>query len=173
MSSQLASNVRWWLVGWLFVLSAVAFLDRVNLSVAAIHLTVEYRLSDVQFGAMSSVFLLGYALFQTLAGWIADKWGPRRALAGAVLWWGIFTALTAAVPTGLRSALFFLLLTRFLLGAGEAVMYPSSNQFVARWIPTQERGVANGVIFDRPIVENSHGNPCRDNRSIILLKGDL
>lgn len=36
---------------------------------------------------------------------------------------------------------------RFLLGAGEAIIYPASNQFVSRWIPTQERGFANGLIF--------------------------
>jgi ACS family glucarate transporter-like MFS transporter len=40
-----------------------------------------------------------------------------------------------------------LILIRFLLGAGEAIIYPASNQFVARWIPTQERGIANGLIF--------------------------
>jgi ACS family glucarate transporter-like MFS transporter len=63
------------------------------------------------------------------------------------MWWGVFTAFTAAVPTGLRNPLLLLLLARFLLGLGEAVMYPCSNQFVARWIPTQERGLANGLIF--------------------------
>jgi MFS transporter, ACS family, glucarate transporter len=147
MNNQAASRVRWLLVTWLFVLSAVAFLDRVNLSVAGTHLAADYHLSDVQFGLLSSVFLLGYALLQTPAGWLADKWGPRRVLAGGVVWWGIFTALTAAVPTGLRTPFLFLVLARFLLGAGEAVMYPCSNQFVARWIPTQERGLANGVIF--------------------------
>jgi ACS family glucarate transporter-like MFS transporter len=36
---------------------------------------------------------------------------------------------------------------RFALGAGEAVIYPSSNQFVSRWIPRTERGIANGWIF--------------------------
>jgi MFS transporter, ACS family, glucarate transporter len=141
------TRIRWLLIGWLFVLSAVAFLDRVNLSIAGTRLAADYHLSDVQFGLLSTVFLLGYALLQTPAGWLADRWGPRRVLAGGVIWWGIFTALTAAVPTGLRNALVLLLLARFLLGAGEAVMYPCSNQFVARWIPTQERGLANGLIF--------------------------
>ena len=141
------SNVRWLLIGWLFILSAVAFLDRVNLSVAGARLASDYHLSDVHFGLLSSVFLLGYALLQTPAGWLADRWGPRRVLAGGVVWWGVFTALTAAVPTDLRNPLLFLLLARFLLGVGEAVMYPCSNQFVARWIPTQERGLANGIIF--------------------------
>ena len=145
--SRASSRVRWLLVAWLFVLSAVAFLDRVNLNVAATHLAADYRLSDVQVGALFSFFLLGYALFQAPAGWLADRWGPRRVLAGGVLWWGVFTALTAAVPASARNPLFLLILARFLLGAGEAVVYPSSNQFVARWIPTQERGIANGVIF--------------------------
>jgi MFS transporter, ACS family, glucarate transporter len=146
-SSQPQTRIRWLLIGWLFVLSAVAFLDRVNLSIAGTRLAADYHLSDVQFGLLSTVFLLGYALFQTPAGWLSDHWGPRRVLAGGVIWWGIFTALTAAVPTGLRKPLLLLLLARFLLGAGEAVMYPCSNQFVARWIPTQERGLANGLIF--------------------------
>lgn len=146
-SPQPPTRIRWLLIGWLFVLSAVAFLDRVNLSIAGPRLAADYHLTDVQFGLLSTVFLLGYALFQTPAGWLSDHWGPRRVLAGGVIWWGIFTALTAAVPTGLRKPLLLLLLARFLLGAGEAVMYPCSNQFVARWIPTQERGLANGLIF--------------------------
>jgi ACS family glucarate transporter-like MFS transporter len=146
-SPQSPTRIRWLLIGWLFVLSAVAFLDRVNLSIAGTRLSADYHLSDVQFGLLSTVFLLGYAFFQTPAGWLADRWGPRRVLAGGVMWWGIFTALTAAVPTGLRNPLLLLLLARFLLGVGEAVMYPCSNQFVARWIPTQERGLANGLIF--------------------------
>ena len=141
------TRIRWLLVTWLFVLSAVAFLDRVNLGVAATRIEADYHLSDVQFGGLSTFFLLGYALFQTPAGWLADKWGARRVLAGGVIWWGVFTALTASVPTTLRYPLSALILTRLLLGIGEAVIYPSSNQFIARWIPTQERGMANGVIF--------------------------
>jgi MFS transporter, ACS family, glucarate transporter len=147
MSTAHATKIRWLLIGWLFVLSAVAFLDRANLSVAGLRLAVDYRLTDVQFGLLSTVFLLGYAVFQTPAGWLADKWGPRSVLAAGVVWWGIFTALTAAVPTQLQNPLVLLLLVRFLLGAGEAVMYPSATQFIARWIPTNERGLANGLIF--------------------------
>src|SRR4029077_15639507 len=70
-----------------------------------------------------------------------------RILALAVLWWGLFSALTVVVPSGFRSALFAFMALRFTLGAGEAVMYPASNQFVARWIPGPERGLANGFIF--------------------------
>lgn len=147
MNRPPASRVRWWLVGWLFVLSAVAFLDRVNISIAGSLLAGEYRLSDIQLGSIFSAFLLGYALFQTPAGWLADRLGPRRVLAVGVIWWGLFTALTASIPVTIGNAVLLFVAVRFLLGAGEAVIYPASNQFVARWIPTQERGVANGLIF--------------------------
>jgi len=139
--------VRWFLVFWLFVLSSVAFLDRVNISIAGSSIATEYRLSNVQLGYVFSAFLIGYALFQTFGGWLADRLGPRRVLAAGVLWWGIFTALTALVSSTIAWALLFFILVRFLLGAGEAIIYPASNQFVSRWIPSQERGVANGLIF--------------------------
>ena len=147
MSREPASRVRWFLIGWLFVLSAVAFLDRVNLSIAGSSLSAEYHLSNVQFGLLSTALLIGYTLFQTPAGWLADRFGPRRVLTGAVLWWGVFTALSAAVPLSIATPFLALIVVRFLLGAGEAIIYPASNQFVSRWIPTQERGAANGLIF--------------------------
>jgi ACS family glucarate transporter-like MFS transporter len=147
MSDPARSNVRWFLVFWLFILSAVSFLDRVNISVAASAIATEYRLSDVQLGWVFSAFLWGYALFQTFGGWLADRLGPRRVLTAGVVWWGIFTALTAAVSPALTGAVFFFVSVRFLLGAGEAIIFPASNQFVSRWIPSQERGFANGLIF--------------------------
>lgn len=142
-----SSRVRWYLVGWLFVLSAVAFLDRVNISIAGKDLAAAYHLSNVHLGWVFSAFLIGYALFQTPGGRLADRIGPRRVLAAGVVWWGIFTALTAAVPQTIAGALVLFISIRFLLGAGEAVVYPASNQFVARWIPENERGLANGWIF--------------------------
>jgi ACS family glucarate transporter-like MFS transporter len=153
------SRVRWFLVFCLFVLSAVSYLDRVNFSTAGGSIADAYHLSDVQLGEVFSAMLVGYALFQTVGGRLADRFGPRYVLAGGVAWWGVFTALTALVPADIvgnvlvlgryhiARALLAFSAVRFLLGAGEAVIYPSANQFVARWIPTSERGVANGWIF--------------------------
>jgi ACS family glucarate transporter-like MFS transporter len=141
------SRVRWFLVFWLFVLSAVSYLDRVNFSIASPSIADNYHLSGVQLGGVVTAMMIGYGLFQTIGGWLADRIGPRRVLTAGVIWWGIFTALTALVPAGVRGALFFFVAVRFLLGAGEAVIYPSANQFIARWIPVRERGIANGWIF--------------------------
>jgi MFS transporter, ACS family, glucarate transporter len=147
MTEQRRSNVRWFLVFWLFILSAVSYLDRVNISFAGTFITSDYHLSKVQLGWVFSAFFWGYALFQTLGGWLADRFGPRSVLTTGVVWWGIFTSLTAAVSPRLGGAIFVLVAVRFLLGAGEAIIFPASNQFISCWIPTQERGFANGLIF--------------------------
>jgi ACS family glucarate transporter-like MFS transporter len=147
MTRRASGHVRWYLVFWLFLLSAVSFLDRVNISIAGSSIAEDFGLSDVQLGWVFSAFLWGYALFQTLGGGLADSLGPRRVLTAGVVWWGTFTALTAAVSPKIGGAILVFVLVRFLLGAGEAILYPASNQFVSRWIPTQERGVANGLIF--------------------------
>jgi ACS family glucarate transporter-like MFS transporter len=147
MTERSTSRVRWFLVFWLFVLSAVAYLDRVNLSIAGVKLAEEFAISNIQLGLVFSAFLLGYALFQTPAGWLADRFGSRRVLTAGVVWWGVFSALTAGISHRISNVVFTLLVLRFLLGAGEAIIYPASNQFVARWIPRHERGKANGFIF--------------------------
>ena len=147
MPTAKTTRVRWFLVFWLFVLSAVSYLDRVNISIASGSIVDAYHLTDVQLGKVFSALVAGYALFQTVGGYLADRFGPRRVLTAGVLWWGIFTALTALVPAGIGGALFLFVLVRFFLGAGEAVIYPAANQFVARWIPVRERGIANGWIF--------------------------
>src|SRR2546423_3578675 len=126
MADHVESRVRWLLVSWLFVLSAVAYLDRINLSIAGSFIAAEFRLSNVQLGSLTRAFLMGYALFQTVVGRLADRLGSRRVLAAGVLWWGIFTSLTAAVPPAIASAVLVLATIRFLMGGGVAVLLPGS-----------------------------------------------
>ena len=139
--------MRAWLVFCIFVLSAIAFLDRTNISIAGPQISSEFGLGNVRLGWVMSAFLVGYAASQVLAGWVAVLLGPRRALALGVLWWAAFTLGTALVSPRLSGALWVLIGVRFALGVGEAIMYPASNQFVAQWIPARERGRVNGVIF--------------------------
>jgi ACS family glucarate transporter-like MFS transporter len=140
-------QVRTLLVLWLFLLSAVGFMDRTNISIAGPAIRSELRLDDVHLGWIFSAFLLGYAAFQVVGGWLAYRFGPRLVLAAGVLWWGLFTALTTVAHPRVPHVLLIMIAIRFALGAGEAVIYPASNQFVAHWIPVPERGRANGWIF--------------------------
>ena len=147
MSNPARGHVRWILIGWMFAISAIAYLDRVNISIAGSSIEREFQLDHIQLGWVFSAFVLGYALFQAPGGRLADRFGPRRIVALGTVWWAVFTALTALAPTGISGVLIILLAVRFSLGAGEAVVYPASNRLVASWIPSQERGVANGLIF--------------------------
>jgi ACS family glucarate transporter-like MFS transporter len=141
------TRVRWLLIFWMFVISAIAYLDRVNISVAGTSISHEYGFDQVRLGWVLSAFSWGYAFSQAPGGRLADRFGPRRVLLFGTIWWAIFTALTAAVPTQFAFAIASLVFVRFLLGVGEAVVYPGSNRLVASWIPDRERGIANGLIF--------------------------
>ena len=147
MANLLQARIRWILIFWIFMMSAIAYLDRVNISIAGKFIAKEFGLSNVELGWVFSAFLLGYAFFQAPAGRLADRLGPRLVLTLSVVWWAAFTVLITILPTGVRVTLLLLILTRFCLGVGEAVMYPASNCIVAAWIPSSERGIANGFIF--------------------------
>ena len=138
---------RWLLVVAIAIVGAISFLDRVNISVAGALIARQFRLSDPQLGTVFAGFPLGYMLFQIPGGWLADRFGPRRVLAFGALWSAAFTSLTASVPSSIAGALAVLWSVRFLLGAGEAVIYPSANRWEASWVPSRERGLANGIIF--------------------------
>jgi len=140
-------RIRYLLAFWLFVLSGVAFLDRTNIAIAGLQISREYGLGNQRLGVIFSAFLIGYAIFQVPAGWLAMRWGPRRALTLGAVWWGLTTACTTALPPTVAFATEWLISFRFLLGAGEAIVYPAANQFVAQWVPARERGFTNGLIF--------------------------
>ncbi len=140
-------NLRWVLIFWMFLMSSIAYLDRVNVSIAGGVIQKDFGLTNIQLGYVFSAFVIGYALFQAPGGRLADRFGPRLIIMLGVIWWGLFTTLTTVVPVGLGVSIALLILVRFLLGIGEAVVYPASNRLVATWIPSVERGVANGVIF--------------------------
>jgi len=147
MPKEHASKIRFYLTFWLFVISSVAFLDRTNISIAGLQISKEYGMGNQQLGWIFSAFLIGYAMFQVPAGWLAARYGPRRVLTLSLIWWGVATAVTTMIPAGISHAVALLVCIRFALGAGEAVMYPSANQYVARWVPAEERGLINGLIF--------------------------
>ncbi len=139
--------IRYLLVVWILVLSAVAYMDRTNVAVAGLPICSEFKIDNAHLGWIFSAFLVGYACFQIPGGVLARRFGSRRLLAISVAWWAFFIALTALLPRGVQGALWILIAIRCSLGAGEAIMYPAANQFVERWFPIPERGKANGIIF--------------------------
>lgn len=125
-----------------FLLSVLLYVDRVCISAAKKDVAADLSLSDQQMGWVFAAFSLGYALCQTPGGWMADRLGPRRVLAVIVAFWSIFTGLTAAV-----GSFAWMLVVRFMFGAGEAGAFPGIARAMYSWIPMQERGFVQGVNF--------------------------
>jgi ACS family glucarate transporter-like MFS transporter len=135
----------------LFLTSVVTYVDRVNISVTARHMMPAFGLTEQEMGWVFSAFVVGYAIFQIPGGWLADRWGPRIVLAGALVWWSICTAFTATAAVsplagglGIAGAL---ALVRFTLGIGEAVALPCFNRAVANWMPAESRGIGIGIAI--------------------------
>lgn len=125
----------------LFAMTAISYLDRVNLSVAAGPLARELGLSPVQLGWLFSGFLWTYIVFLVPAGRLVDRFGYRWIGAGAVALWSLATA-----STGLVGGVAGLAASRVVLGTGEAAAWPVGIRAVRAWAPRSEYGVAVASI---------------------------
>jgi ACS family hexuronate transporter-like MFS transporter len=101
----------------------------------------ELGISNFGYARMVFSFLLDYTLLQPVTGWLIDWIGTRRGFAIIIMaWWSIAAVLHAFA----RGILSFSVL-RFLLGAGEASGFAASVRATSEWLPSQERGLANGI----------------------------
>lgn len=133
---------RYLLVVLTFLLSLLLYIDRVCISAATDSIRPALGFSEKQMGWVLSAFALGYALFQTPGGLLADRLGPRVILTAVVGFWSLFTGLTAAARGFLS-----MLVVRFLFGAGEAGAFPTMARAFYSWIPMPERGRVQGINF--------------------------
>jgi MFS family permease len=129
-------------LGLLFLMSMITYLDRVAITYASSDIIRDLHLDDRMWGWVVSIFALSYAAFEIPSGWLGDKIGPRRVLTRIVVWWSAFTSLTGAVVSFWQ-----LLACRFLFGAGEAGAYPNAASSISRWFPALERARAQGVVW--------------------------
>ena len=136
------TRVRGRVLAFAFFLAVVTYLDRICISAAAPYIMRDLQLTVLQMSVVFSAFTLSYSLFEIPSGWLGDVLGPRRVLTRIVLWWSLFTMLTAAAR-GYAS----LVAIRFLFGAGEAGAFPNIARTFSQWFPRRERGRANGVMF--------------------------
>jgi len=133
---------RHFVLALLSILSTIVYLDRVCISVSGKRIKTDLGLSNEQFGWVLGAFALSYALFEIPTGIMGDRNGPRKVLASIVLLWSGFTALRS-----LAFNFVYLLIVRFLFGAGEAGAYPNSSIVIARWFPKYETGGAQAFIW--------------------------
>ena len=133
-------NVRHLILAIMCLLYFVAYIDRVNISVAGPFIRKEFGLSPTELGAIFSAFAVPYAAMQIFGGWCADKFGPRLVLTVLSLIWAAATIL-CGFAWGLGSLIAF----RFILGLGEGGAFPTATRAFTFWLPVTERGFAQGI----------------------------
>src|SRR5215469_6405629 len=134
-----ASGTRYYILVLSFVVGLVMFLDRACMGAATPIIMREFHLNKITMGWSVSAFNWTYALFQIPGGWLADRFGSRIVLAGAVTWWSVFTAATGGAFNSISLAV-----TRGLFGMGEAAAWPTASRSLLRWLPVEQRAFGQG-----------------------------
>lgn len=135
-------RIAWRLLPFLFLLYIVAFLDRMNISTAALEMPRDLGFNDSVVGLGAGMFFIGYVVLEIPGALIAERWSARRWLARIMISWGIITALMAFIHTP-REFYF----VRFLLGAAEAGFLPAVMVYVSHWFRYQDRSRAIAVFY--------------------------
>jgi ACS family D-galactonate transporter-like MFS transporter len=118
----------------------IAYIDRVNISVAGPTLRKELGLTPTELGLIFAAFAYPYAAMQIVGGWASDRFGPRRVLAALSLLWAM-----ATIMTGLSWSVASLVAFRILVGVGEGGAFPTATRAFTSWLPVRERGFAQGI----------------------------
>ncbi|MFN8357859.1 MAG: MFS transporter [Spirosomataceae bacterium] len=143
---------RYQLVLVFVIFAVITYLDRNSFSSIGEDITRELGLSDKQWGLLLSAFSLAYGGFEIPTGIMVDKVGPRRTLFRIVVWWSTFTILTGLatdfhIGSMVVSGFAYLLVVRFLFGAGEAGAFPTVSVAIARWFPLKDRGGIQSIVW--------------------------
>ncbi len=129
-----------WIIAMLALVLFINWVDRGSLGTAVPLMQHDLQLSNTQLGLLGSAFFWSYVLLQIPVGWLAERYGAHRVLAGGLTIWAIATILT-----GLASSLGMLLILRLLLGLGESAAFPGTSKILAAAVPIERLGQANGI----------------------------
>ena len=139
----------------LFLVSVIAYIDRVNVSYAALTMNADLKFGPDTFGFAAGILFAGYLLFGVPGALIAERFGARAWLSCITVAWGVISGLIAFIHTPMQ---FFIV--RFLLGAAEASLYPVAySSFIPRWFGARERPLAIAVLLTSLQVSGIIGAP--------------
>jgi ACS family tartrate transporter-like MFS transporter len=144
------AKVSWRLLPLVALAYCIAYIDRSNISFAALTMNKDLGFSAYIYGWGAGIFFFGYFLFEIPSNLILEKVGARIWIARIMITWGIISGLTALV-TGTTS----FLIIRFLLGAAEAGFFPGMILYFTYWFPAEYRGRVISTLFIAQPVANA------------------
>ena len=154
-SDRILARAAWRLIPFMSLMYVVSFLDRVNISFAALTMNHDLGFSPQVYGFGAGIFFWGYFLFEVPSNLMLQKVGARLWMCRICVTWGLLSMLTAFVKDPVSFSI-----VRFLLGAAEAGLYPGMVLYMTYWFPASTRarfialflaGVPLSVVIGGPI----------------------
>src|SRR5579884_512305 len=139
---------------YLLVLYIVAYLDRSNVSYAALDMTGALHFAPDVYGFGAGIFFAGYFLLEIPGAILVERWSARVWIARIMISWGVVAACTNFVHS---STQFYWV--RFLLGAAEAGFFPGMVVYLSHWFRYEDRARAMACFMAAQPVANLIGAP--------------
>ncbi len=154
IGTKTIQKVRIRIIPFIFVLYIVAFLDRINITFAALTMNKELAITSQQYGMLTGIFFIGYFLFEIPSNLLLHKVGARLWIARILVSWGI-----VAVLGGFVHGVHQLYGVRFLLGLAEAGFAPGMVLYLTYWFRQREQARAVGLYLSGMPIASILGSP--------------
>ncbi len=154
----LLSRVNWRLIPLLFVCYIIAYIDRINVGFAKLHLREFLGVDDSVYGSVyglgAGLFFIGYFIFEVPSNLILQHVGARLWIARIMIVWGVVSMAMMFVR---GTAMFYVM--RFLLGAAEAGFFPGVILYLTYWYPAKERARTIALFATGGVMAGIIGSP--------------
>lgn len=154
IGTKTIQKVRIRILPLIFVLCIVAFLDRINITFAALTMNKQLAITSQQYGMLTGIFFIGYFLFEIPSNLLLHKVGARLWIARILVSWGI-----VAVLGGFVNDVHQLYGVRFLLGLAEAGFAPGMVLYLTYWFRQREQAQAVGLYLSGMPIASILGSP--------------
>lgn len=154
IEQQTVRRVIWRILPFLVVCYLIAIIDRGNIGMASLQMNEDLGLTKTVFGLASSLFFVGYFLFEVPSNLAMQKIGAKIWISRIMVSWGVVSVCTAFVESA--NMLYVL---RFLLGAAEAGFFPGVILYLTYWIPGKYRARVIAMFMVAIPAANFIGSP--------------
>jgi len=145
--------MRYVVLMFLCAIAIIAYIQRTGVNAVKGEICHDIGINTEQFGTVGTGWLIGYAILQVPAGWMADRFGSRRVLAVLAILWSILTGII-----GWCTNFEMLLVLWFVMGLALAGIFPCAAKAIGAWFPDTEKAMASGLLGSSTMLGNALGS---------------
>ena len=138
-------GLRWWIIGLIGLATIINYIDRSAINIMWPYIYKEFGIADTDskqaLALITNIFLVAYAIGQTITGKMMDAIGTRLGMVVSIIGWSISIGLHSIARSLATFSIF-----RAMLGVSEAGNWPGATKSNAEWFPARERSIAQGIF---------------------------